>query len=178
MSYWTSTVPKRTVQKNNILLRNKHIYFYQAIKVGMWINLVSKWARFGFYYWLISFSTPTPVFLPGESQGWGSLCGLPSMGSHRVGHDWSDLAAAAALVHHRLQILPVVNWQFTLCLSARNRVLENFSQNSCAIPFSAHLVYLCHRQGISLCSCPRLLQPVIWCKANGGNRLLFLQFQS
>ena len=22
--------------------------------------------------------------------------GLPSMGSHRVGHDWSDLAAAAA----------------------------------------------------------------------------------
>ena len=25
--------------------------------------------------------------------------GLPSMGSHRVGHDWSDLAAAAAAVH-------------------------------------------------------------------------------
>ena len=38
---------------------------------------------------------PTLVFLPGESQGWGSLGGLPSMGSHRVGHDWSDLAAAA-----------------------------------------------------------------------------------
>ena len=28
---------------------------------------------------------PTPVFLPGESQGWGSLVG--SMGSHRVGHN-------------------------------------------------------------------------------------------
>ena len=82
---------------------------------------------------------PTPVFLPRESCGWGSLMGgcpwgctesdwgdllcmhalekemathssvlawripgtqepggLPSMGSHRVGHDWSDLAAAAA----------------------------------------------------------------------------------
>ena len=38
---------------------------------------------------------PTPVFLPGESQGWGSLVGF-RMGSHRVGHDWSDLAAAAA----------------------------------------------------------------------------------
>ena len=36
------------------------------------------------------------VFLPGESQGRGSLGGLPSMGSHRVGHDWSDSAAAAA----------------------------------------------------------------------------------
>ena len=33
---------------------------------------------------------PTPVFLPGESRG-----GLPSLGSHRVGHDWSNLAAAA-----------------------------------------------------------------------------------
>ena len=38
---------------------------------------------------------PTPVFLPGESQGW-EPGGLPSMGSHRVGHDWYDLAAAAA----------------------------------------------------------------------------------
>ena len=27
--------------------------------------------------------------------GTGEPCGLPSMGSHRVGHDWSDLAAAA-----------------------------------------------------------------------------------
>ena len=27
--------------------------------------------------------------------GMGEPGGLPSMGSHRVGHDWSDLAAAA-----------------------------------------------------------------------------------
>ena len=30
-------------------------------------------------------------------QGSGEPGGLPSLGSHRVGHDWSDLAAAAAL---------------------------------------------------------------------------------
>ena len=29
---------------------------------------------------------PTPVFLPGESQGLGEPGGLPSMGSHGVGH--------------------------------------------------------------------------------------------
>ena len=29
--------------------------------------------------------------------GTGEPCGLPSMGSHRVGHDWSDLAAAASI---------------------------------------------------------------------------------
>ena len=38
---------------------------------------------------------PTPVFLPEESQGRGRPGGLLSTGSHRVGHDWSDLAAAA-----------------------------------------------------------------------------------
>ena len=38
---------------------------------------------------------PTPVFLPGESQGLGEPSGLLSMGSHRVRHDWSNLAAAA-----------------------------------------------------------------------------------
>ena len=31
--------------------------------------------------------------------GMGETGGLPSMGSHRVGHDWSDLAAAAAAEH-------------------------------------------------------------------------------
>ena len=31
------------------------------------------------------------VYLEAEEPG-----GLPSMGSHRVGHDWRDLAAAAA----------------------------------------------------------------------------------
>ena len=34
------------------------------------------------------------IFLPGESQEW-KPGGLPSMGSHRVRHDWCDLAAAA-----------------------------------------------------------------------------------
>ena len=40
---------------------------------------------------------PTPVLLPGESQGRGSLVGCRLWGC-RVGHDWSDLAAAAKLM--------------------------------------------------------------------------------
>ena len=40
---------------------------------------------------------PTPVFLPGESQG-QEPGGLLSVGLHRVRHDWSDLAAAAAVL--------------------------------------------------------------------------------
>ena len=49
------------------------------------------------------------MFLPGESQGRGSLVGLPSMGSHRVGHDRSDLAAAAAAVVIYLIITLILN---------------------------------------------------------------------
>ena len=37
--------------------------------------------------------------------------GLPSMGSHRVGHDWSDLAAVAAAAPHIL-----VNLWLNFCL--------------------------------------------------------------
>ena len=37
--------------------------------------------------------------------GTGEPGGLPSMGSHRVGHDWSDLAGAAAAATH-------ISWSF------------------------------------------------------------------
>ena len=42
---------------------------------------------FTFMHWRRKWQ-PTPVFLPGESQGRGSLVGCQtSMGLHRVGHD-------------------------------------------------------------------------------------------
>ena len=40
--------------------------------------------------------------------GAGEPGGLPSMGSHRVGHDWSDLAAAAAAMMVSLSHFPVL----------------------------------------------------------------------
>ena len=40
--------------------------------------------------------------------GTGEPGGLPSMGSHRVGHDWSDLAAAASV--HSWWFFPWVNF--------------------------------------------------------------------
>ena len=41
-----------------------------------------------------SFSLTLPI------PGMGEPGELPSMGSHRVGHDWSDLAAAAAAAEY------------------------------------------------------------------------------
>ena len=49
---------------------------------------------FTFLHWRRKWQ-PTPVFLPGESQGRGSLVGCRLWGC-TVGHDWSDFAAAAA----------------------------------------------------------------------------------
>ena len=44
---------------------------------------------------------PTPVFLPGESQGRGSLVGCRLWGC-TVRRDWSDAAAAAANLLHQI----------------------------------------------------------------------------
>ena len=51
---------------------------------------------FTFMHWRRKWQ-PTPVFLPGESQGQWSLVGCRLMGSHRVRHNWSNLAATAKL---------------------------------------------------------------------------------
>ena len=66
--------------------------------LGVGHNWATSLSLFTFMHWRRKWQ-PTPVFLPGESQGraawWDLPGGLPSTGSHRVGHDWSDLAAAA-----------------------------------------------------------------------------------
>ena len=63
--------------------------------LGVGHNWATSLSLFTFMHWRRQWQ-PTPVFLPGESQGRGSLVGCRLWGSHRVRHDWSDLAAAAA----------------------------------------------------------------------------------
>ena len=47
----------------------------------------------------------------------GEPGGLPSMGSHRVGHDWSDLAAAAAdSISERMASTWFETWGFLKCI--------------------------------------------------------------
>ena len=65
--------------------------------MGSW-RIKHDWATslslFTFMHWRRKWQ-PISVFLPGESQGWGSQVGCRLWGG-TVGHDWSDLAAAAA----------------------------------------------------------------------------------
>ena len=66
---------------------------------------VTSLSLFAFMHWRKKWQ-PTPLFLPGESQG-QEPGRLPSMGLHRVRHDWHDLVAAAA-ASIRLQLFPAV----------------------------------------------------------------------
>ena len=64
-----------------------------SLRVGY--DWTTSLALFIFMHWRRKWQ-PTPVFLPGESQGWGSLMGCRLWG-RTVGHDWSDLAVAKLL---------------------------------------------------------------------------------
>ena len=69
------------------------------------------------------FSLYLSSVLAWRSPGTGEPGGLPSMGSHRVGHDWSDLAAAAADIWFLLK--NKLNYN---CCWANNRYLRGQCQ--------------------------------------------------
>ena len=103
-----------------------------SLRVGHdWVTSLSL---FTFMHWRRKWQ-PTPVFLPGESQWWGSLVGCRLWGRTRVRHDWSDLAAAAAAKLERdRQMQQNITLTCTLeskiwckwtCLWKRNRLIEN-----------------------------------------------------
>ena len=68
-----------------------------SLRVGH--NLATSLSLFTFMHWRRKWQPP-PVFLPRESQEQASLVGYHLRG-RRVGHDLSDLAAAAAAVCSR-----------------------------------------------------------------------------
>ena len=87
--------------------------------------------------------------------GTGQPSRLPSMGSHRVGHNWSNLAAAAAGIYHlhsqhnqAFSILPnlLSDFSFLLCLHQYylfmlEHFFSEFSQPpclKCSKDFSVH----------------------------------------
>ena len=56
--------------------------------------------------------------------GTGEPGGLPSMGSHRVGHNWSDLAAAAAATHIYIGFRKMVTMTLYVRQQKRHRCIE------------------------------------------------------
>ena len=91
---------------------NLSIKFSICILPTWFVKTKNKCITFHYNYIYIHWRRkwqPTPVFLPGESQGQRSLVGCRLWG-HRVGHDWSDLTAAAALYISSIFLLFILIW--------------------------------------------------------------------
>ena len=58
--------------------------------------------------------------------GMGEPGGLPSTGSHRVGHNWSDLAAAAAAAYRVIVTIFLNSIYNLLCLEKKNALSLSF----------------------------------------------------
>ena len=74
-----------------------------------WTRLSDFTFTFHFYALEKEMATHSSILAWGI-PGTGEPGGLPSMGSHRVGHDWSDLAAAAAAAAAALYYWRLPTW--------------------------------------------------------------------
>ena len=119
-----------------------------SLRVGH--DWVTSLLLFTFMHWRRKWQ-PTPVFLPGESQG--EPGGLPSMGSHKVGHDWSDLAAEAAARkkwnYQSLRLVPIVcflglnGFQYLIGLAIINSVIVVMMLIHCILSRTWMLLCIC-----------------------------------
>ena len=121
---------------------------------------VTSLSLFTFMHWRRKWQ-PTPVFLPGESQGQWSLVGCRLWG-RTVRHDWSDLAAAVQPsppsscrnvslsqketlsiweVHNSLLLLAPGNHYSNFCLSAFDHLGTSYKWNHAVGVVFLHLDY-------------------------------------
>ena len=85
--------------------------------LGVGHHWATSLSLFTFMHWRRKWQS-TPVFLPRESQGRGSLVDCHLWGRNRVGHDWSDLAAAVAAANWyvpKIQKISTFLWVIAFC---------------------------------------------------------------
>ena len=127
--------------------------------------------------WRIARTTHSSV-LAWRIPGTGEPGGLPSMGSHRVRHDWSDLAAAttatysssfgtlrnylASIMHgHSVYYCPPLNSsKFNQILSFKTLNLEVLDVGTEKSIRKNMFIWSCIHASKSLQSCPTLCDPI------------------
>ena len=100
--------------------------------------------------------------------GMGEPGGLPSMGWHRVGHDWSDLSVAAADLYqtYYLQIFPHILW-FVFSVS------QSVFWSTKAFSFD-EVQFICFYFWFHIV--PAIHSDSRWGKANGDKKMTTLHF--
>ena len=107
---WCSIVGRRQRRHTPVLLPGKSHGWRSLVGCSPWGREESSMTeRFHFHFSLScigeEMATHSSV-LAWRIPGTGEPSGLPSMGLHRVGHDWSDLAVAAVLLTYNLSLPP------------------------------------------------------------------------
>ena len=113
-----------------------------------WIRLSDFTFTFNFYALEKEMATHSRV-LAWRIPGTGEPGGLLSVGSHRVGHDWSDLAAAAARRHELCSLLTVWTLSESLLFKSKSkgcRLLTRCKNSSPAAWVIIRALSLCHAQ--------------------------------
>ena len=94
-------------------------------------------------------ATPSSV-LAWRIPGTGEPCGLSSVGSHRVRHDWNDLAAVASSIKSQLRSLAAYHLTLSHTPSSSSSWCLCSGERNCYLPFPAQ-----HQGFHSLC-------PSVW----------------
>ena len=133
LEYWSGLPfpPPQDLKWGKISNVLKGKYF---TKCNLGASLVVQWLRIrlvmqGTPIWSLGWEDPLEKGMATHSSvlawripGTGEPGGLPSMGSHRVGHDWSDLAAAAAAAWK----IPRTVEELGLCTTSTELTLCNY----------------------------------------------------
>ena len=90
----------------------------------------TEWLHFHFSLSCLEKEMAThPSVLAWRIPGTGEPGGLPSMGSHRVGHDWSDLAAAAEIIIQSAVCQRQISYDTVFMCSLKKRYRWTYFQN-------------------------------------------------
>ena len=113
---WTWQTWRRQWKPTPILLPGKSYGRRSLVGCSPWYRKESdttEWLDFHFSLSCIGEGNSTPLqcsCLENPRDGTAEPGRLPSMGLHRVGHDWRDLAAAAAAAAKTKQAAPFTHW--------------------------------------------------------------------
>ena len=97
LSFISCTFKLTACLKDSTLNESSVYQILELIIFSIKMAIMLEMDEFHLLFWMRKLNYPYiySSVLAWRIPGTGEPSGLPSMGSHRVGHDWSDLAAAA-----------------------------------------------------------------------------------
>ena len=132
---WAGTFVLTSNEKENVFWRKTQLIF----------NSQAQWLLYlkSFCFWmvvLVGMKGGGEAFFQLSFSAWripgtGEPGGLPSMGSYRVGHNWSDLAAAAWM------ILDSQKPDLLSCLPVRSCLCKFHQLFHCLFPLSLNIYF-------------------------------------